>query len=196
MIPAESSRPESLSPTVADVTDGREARQKSWYAAVVRMNRERKVSEMLTALRHENFVATQTEFHDWSDRRKRIERVVIPMIVFVNLDAEGCREIVKLSFVDYLMRNPGAKSPSAIPSEQIERLRQLVSTAESAVSFEEAPLEVGETVRITRGKMRGFVGELARTPDSHSKLIVRLGCLGCAAIHVPLTHIQRLTLSN
>lgn len=182
-------------PPARNVTDGRVARPKSWYAAVVRMNRERKVSQMLQALQVENFVATQTEIHDWSDRRKRIERVVIPMIVFVNLDERETGEIVRHSFVDYLMRNPGAAAPSAIPGEQIEKLRRMVGCADMPVNFEQAPLEQGESVKIVRGKLRGFVGELARTPDAHAKVIVRLGCLGCASIQIPLTHIERLPLT-
>lgn len=181
---------------VADVTDDRVARPKSWYAALVRMNSERSVAKQLEALGIESFVATQTEIHDWSDRRKRIERVVIPMIVFVCIEESRCSELTRLSFVRLLMGYPGSFKPSPIPDEQIEKLRRMVGGAEGPVRFEEAPLEKGETVKITRGKLRGFVGELVRTPDAHSKLIVRLGCLGCASIELPSAHVERLAVNN
>ena len=63
----------------------REACPKRWVAALVQMNCERKVAARLDKMGIENYVAIQKEEHQWSDRRKKIERVVIPMVVFVRL---------------------------------------------------------------------------------------------------------------
>ena len=59
-----------------------QAPTKYWIAALVKMNTEKKVSAKLTQLGYHNYVPTQTEIRQWSDRKKKIDKVVIPMIVF------------------------------------------------------------------------------------------------------------------
>ena len=61
-------------------------RAKYWVAALVKINTEKKVGERLSKLGYHSYVPTQTEIHQWSDRKKKIERIVIPMIVFVLVD--------------------------------------------------------------------------------------------------------------
>ena len=65
-------------------TDDREARSKRWVAALVQVRSEKAVGKKLESLGIENWVPTQMEIHQWSDRKKKIERVVIPMIVFIH----------------------------------------------------------------------------------------------------------------
>ena len=62
------------------------ANAKYWVAALVQMNSEKKVSSMLTKLGYLNYVPIQTEIRQWSDRKKKIEKVVIPMVVFIWAD--------------------------------------------------------------------------------------------------------------
>ena len=60
------------------------AHSKRWYVALVRMHHEKKVSEYLNKVGIENFVPVQKEIHQWSDRRKLVESVLLPMMVFVH----------------------------------------------------------------------------------------------------------------
>ena len=69
-------------------TSDREAHPKYWTAVLVQMCTEQKVSTKLNKLGITNYVPTQTEIHQWSDRKKKIERIVIPMVVFVYVDKE------------------------------------------------------------------------------------------------------------
>ena len=62
------------------------AHSKRWYVALVRMHHEKKVSEYLNKVGIENFVPVQKEIHQWSDRRKLVETVLLPMMVFVHAD--------------------------------------------------------------------------------------------------------------
>ena len=72
--------------TTAIGADGREALSKRWVAALVQVRNEKAVGKKLTDLKIENYVATQWEIHQWSDRKKKVEQVVIPMIVFIHTD--------------------------------------------------------------------------------------------------------------
>ena len=48
----------------------------------------------------ENFLPIQEEIHQWSDRRKKISRVLIPMIVFVHVDALERKKVLELYSVN------------------------------------------------------------------------------------------------
>ena len=61
------------------------AHSKRWYVALVRMHHEKKVAERLDKIGIENFVPVQQEVHQWSDRRKVVESVLLPMMVLYTL---------------------------------------------------------------------------------------------------------------
>ena len=69
---------------------------KSWLAAYVRLYHEKKTRDRLTAMGIESFLPVQEEIHQWSDRRKKIERVVIPMMIFVHVDPAERAEVLTL----------------------------------------------------------------------------------------------------
>ena len=60
---------------------------KKWLVAYVRLHHEKKTAERLTAMNIENFLPIQEEIRQWTYRKKKIERVVIPMMIFVHVDA-------------------------------------------------------------------------------------------------------------
>lgn len=68
---------------------------KHWVAALVQMNTEKKVSSLLSNLGYTNYVPTQTEIRQWSDRKKKIEKIVIPMVVFISVDKEEEKKLRK-----------------------------------------------------------------------------------------------------
>ena len=62
-----------------DVIGRSVARSKRWLVAIVRIHHEKKTSERLTKMGVENFLPIQQEVHNWSDRRKVVDRVILPM---------------------------------------------------------------------------------------------------------------------
>ena len=75
-----------LSATTVNGTDGREAHPKYWVAALVQVRSEKSVGKKLQELGIENYVPTQWEIHQWSDRKKKVEHVVIPVVVFIRVE--------------------------------------------------------------------------------------------------------------
>lgn len=55
--------------------------KKCWLVVCVQSNREKKTYERLSALGFESFLPLQEETRRWSDRSKKVQRVVIPMVV-------------------------------------------------------------------------------------------------------------------
>ena len=131
---------------------------KYWVAALVQMNMEKKVSAMLSKLGYPNYVPTQTEIHQWSDRKKKIERVVIPMVVFVLVDNGEEKILRNNSFIYKFISYPGQKEAAIIPNEQIEKLKFMLHHADSAVEYAEHVYEIGEEIEIVRGPLKVLYG--------------------------------------
>ncbi|RAZ95062.1 transcriptional regulator, partial [Klebsiella oxytoca] len=88
------------------------AHSKRWYVALVRMHHEKKVSEYLNKVGIENFVPVQKEIHQWSDRRKLVESVLLPMMVFVHADPKERMEVLNFTTVSRYMVMRGESSPA------------------------------------------------------------------------------------
>lgn len=88
-----------VSDSFVNGTNDREAYPKRWVAALVQMNREKKVAAKLDKMGIANYVPVQQEEHQWSDRKKKIDRIVIPMVVFVRLSQDEEDDFRRLSFI-------------------------------------------------------------------------------------------------
>lgn len=165
-------------------TNDREACPKSWYAVLVQMNTEKKVSHLFDKIGIENYLPVQLEIHQWSDRRKKMERVVIPMVVFIHATSAELKNIRGLSFINKVLSFPGQRIPAIIPDEQLLRLKFMLRHAETEVSLADLHLEVGEEVEIVRGPLRGLRGCLCRIQQDKPMVAVRIEGLGFACVNV------------
>ena len=169
---------------VVSVTTDREAHPVRWIAALVQMCTEKKVGNRLTKLGIENYVPTQTEIHQWSDRKKKIERVVIPMVVFVRADEATERILRMQSFIRKILTYPGQTAAAVIPDDQIERLKFMLKQSDSPVELMPENLRVGDRVRIVRGALQGLEGELCKSMPEKSMVAIRIDGLGYACVSV------------
>ena len=171
------------------------AYSKRWYVALVRMNHEKKVAERLNKMGIENFVPVQQELHQWSDRRKMVESVLLPMMIFVHVDPKERKEVLSFSTVSRYMVLRGESSPAVIPDEQMARFLFMLDYSEEAVSMSTTLLARGEKVRVIKGPLTGLVGELVNV-DGKSKIAVRLNLLGCACVDMPIGYVEATSETN
>ena len=181
---------ESGLPSVVSVTTGREAHPKRWVAALVQMCTEKKVGERLTKLGIENYVPTQTEIRQWSDRKKKAERVVIPMVVFVHTDEKTERSLRMHSFIRKILTYPGQTNAAVIPNDQIDRLKFMLRQADSPVEMMEH-LQVGDKVHIVRGALQGLEGELCKCVPDKSMVAIHIEALGYACVSVSVEDVEK-----
>ena len=59
--------------------------RRQWLAAYVQSCLEKKTAERLKAMGVECYLPVQSEMRQWSDRRKKVDRLVIPMMIFVHV---------------------------------------------------------------------------------------------------------------
>ena len=146
---------------------------KRWYVAHVRIHHEKKVAEYLGKMGIETFVPVQQEIHQWSDRRKLVETVLLPMMVFVHADPKERMAALTLATVSRYMVLRGEGKPAVIPDDQMARFRFMLDYSEEAICMNYSPLARGKKVRVIKGPLTGLVGELVAL-DGKSKIAVRL----------------------
>ena len=171
------------------------AHSKRWYVALVRMHHEKKVSERLSKMGIDSFVPVQQQIHQWSDRRKLVDTVLLPMMVFVHVTPKERMEVLTFSTVSRYMVMRGESTPAVIPDEQMARFRFMLDYSDEAVCMNDSPLARGERVRVIKGPLSGLVGELV-TVGGRSKIAVRLNMLGCACVDMPICYVEPIHLIN
>ena len=182
-------KPKSVNAGPSSGTGEGVAHSKRWYVALVRMHHEKKVSEYLNKVGIENFVPVQKEIHQWSDRRKLVESVLLPMMVFVHADPKERMEVLNFTTVSRYMVMRGESSPAVIPDDQMSRFRFMLDYSDEAVCMNSSPLVRGEKVQVIKGPLQGLVGELVNV-DGKSKIAVRLNMLGCACVDMPIGYVE------
>lgn len=182
----------SCEESLVNGTNDREAHPKFWIAALVQMNCERKSAEKLSKLGISNYVPIQEEIHQWSDRRKKITRVVIPMVVFVRVDEIERNLVRDLSFIYKLITYPGQSQPTIIPDSQISQLQFMVDNSKDQIVFKESSLCIGDTIQVIKGPLKGLTGSVCQTEDKKLMVAVRLDFLGYACVNIPITDIEQI----
>lgn len=179
--------------STVSVTDDRVAYPKRWIAAVVGMNGEKKASTLLRNLGIEHYVPLQTEIHQWSDRRKKVTRIVIPMVIFLHVSEIEEHQVIRHSFIYKLLKYPGAKGyATVIPDEQIETLKFLLGNSTTPVSFSPT-LKPGDSIRVFRGPLTGLTGTVSEDDGSDFyEIQCPMPILGATTVKVHKSEVERV----
>lgn len=127
-----------------DVIGRSVAHSKRWLVAIVRIHHEKKTSERLTKMGVENFLPIQQEVHNWSDRRKVVDRVILPMMIFVHVDSQEQKEVLTLSAISRYMVLRGESTPAVIPDQQMLRFKFMLDYSDETICMSTSPLAPGE----------------------------------------------------
>ncbi len=178
----------------ASVTDDREARFEPWVAVLVQTNCERRVAEKLGSVSLESYVASQEEMHRWSDRIKKVQRIVIPNIVFVRCPKKRFQELKRFTFVRGIMTNPGSKEPAIIREKEMQSLKFMLGQSDVPVFLENnvRRLKMGSKVRVLRGLFVGLEGVVCQFEDGDLHVGIQLENLGFAHVSISKKDIQEI----
>ena len=188
-------KPKSVNAGPSSGTGEGVAHSKRWYVALVRMHHEKKVAERLSKMGIDSFVPVQQQIHQWSDRRKMVDTVLLPMMVFVHVNPKERMEVLSFSTVSRYMVMRGESTPAVIPDEQMARFRFMLDYSEEAVCMNDTPLARGEKVRVIKGPLSGLVGELV-TVGGKRKIAVRFNMLCCACVDMPIGYVEPTKITN
>lgn len=167
--------------------------EKHWFVAFVTSCQERRVAEYLSRLDYECWVPIQKEIHKWSDRRKVVDRVVIPGIVFVHATEferyQSCGKVPGLR--GYLNSGEGRGHPGIVKDAEMESFRAMVESGGGTVTVTSGNFSPGDHVRIVKGPLEGMECEMVAVGSSRC-IVVRLGALGTARMDIELNSVRKL----
>lgn len=170
-----------------------------WFVAIVNSRHEKAVGEKLAEIGLEAYVATQAEMRVWKNgRRKMIDRVVIPSMVFVHCTEPQRRQIVTLPYICRFLVNRTADSgglikPVAVISDaEIYNLKFMLGQSDSPVEFVPTEFRVKDNVRVIRGNFRGLTGKIMEKSDGTHVLIVGFPLLGGAKVFIQPQDVEKI----
>ena len=164
-----------------------------WYVAYTRTCQERRAAEILSGLGIESYVPIQKEVRQWSDRRKVVDKLVIPHIIFLHCDDYKrdwiLRNIPQIPRCMAQQRDPF--EPAFVPDDQMETFRRFVECGSYKVNISSEPLEAGDTVRVVSGPLAGCECELMKVSDQRL-LVTRLPLLGAAVVEIGRETVEKI----
>lgn len=165
--------------------------ERKWYVAYVRLFHERKTAERLAAMGIESFVPVREEIHQWSQRKKKVMRVLIPQMIFIHATQKERMEALTLASISHYMVLRGEHTPAVIPDRQMRQFMFMVDYSTETIEMFTSPLEPGQSIKVIKGPLSGMEGELIEI-DGKSKVVVRLDLLGCAGVDMPIGYVEAL----
>lgn len=169
--------------------------KKRWLAAYVKMHHEKRVRDKLTSMGIENFLPLQTEIRQWSDRKKKIECVLLPMMIFVHVDHEEQHQVITHPSVLRFLVLRGENTPTEIPENQMDQFIFMLDYSDQPVNFNTDKLKHGEKVRVIKGPLSGLEGELVNY-EGKSNIAIRIAQLGCAVVEISVNIVEKLELEK
>ncbi len=171
-----------------------------WFIAIVNHRSEKSVGEKLTKMGIENYVPVQETVRLWRNgKRKKIDKVVIPSVVFIKCTEQQRKEIVTLPFIFRFMTNKAgtsvnslAKPLAVVPDVEIAKLKFMLCQSDIAVTVTDRPFKSGEKVRIVRGSLAGLEGEVIDLNSVNSEVVVALDYFGCARLTINTVNLAPL----
>lgn len=168
-----------------------------WFVAFVRSCCERKAGDFFESLGYEAFVPIRKEVHKWSDRRKVIDAVLLPHLVFVRMSEDQRRKACSFNpYVTGFMsaNRPGSGllfSPAIVRDDDMELFRCFVDAHSCRIEMHSGKLGPGDRVRVVSGPLEGRECELVSI-DGKKCLVSRLGLLGSALVEISADMVRKI----
>lgn len=180
---------ESVSEPLATLKKGTEEK---WYAVYTNPRAEKLVYQRLVEKGVETFLPLQKTFRIWSDRKKLVEKPLLPSYLFVKTKTRNFHHVYKVQGIVKFVSFEG--HPVAIPQKQIDNLRLLInSDADIEVSCEN--FTKGDNVEVISGSLVGLTGELIKI-GNQNRVIVRIDRLDQNLIlKIPKAFLRKVSLS-
>jgi Transcription antiterminator len=165
---------------------------KQWYAVYTRPRWEKKVSDLLTKKKVENYCPLNRVLRQWADRKKIVFEPLFTSYVFVYATPAEHLAIKQtdgiLNFVYWLGQ------PAVIRHEEIDAIRQFLTEYQD-VQLEKTPVNVNDHVRISSGPLMWREGNVIEVKSKTLRVV--LPSLGYAMVaEVVKSNVTLLHLSD
>jgi len=160
-----------------------------WYVARTRHGAEIGVRNRLSALGVEHFVPTRKRK---STRGRMAEEPLLSCLIFLKATQSQALDLIHWQGVkaDYMF-DCATHKMMVVPDKQMEDFMRVLDFSLEEGGLMDAPLTVGEKVRVTRGVLRGVEGYVL---EIQGKTYVVVGLLNCvfARARVPRAWLEKI----
>ena len=126
---------------------------KKWFAVYTRPRWEKKVAEILTRRKIENYCPINKVVRQWSDRKKVIHEPLFTSYVFVRVSESDITSLKQSNGVINVVHWLG--KPAVIRDSEIEAIRKFLSEHLN-IKLEQMPVNVNDKVRVLSGPLTGI----------------------------------------
>lgn len=161
-----------------------------WYAVYTRPRCEKKVSQLLTKKRIENYCPLNKVQRQWSDRKKIVEIPLFTSYVFVHISKEQYSMVREVSgIINYVY---WLGKPAVIRDEEIEVIKNFLEEYQT-VQLEKTEVRVNDHVRILAGPLELLEGNVIEVmPKTVRVILPSLGYTIKASVN--RTNIKKIDL--
>ncbi|MFP4622418.1 MAG: UpxY family transcription antiterminator [Bacteroidales bacterium] len=142
--------------------------EKRLYALYTKSRTEKKAERELVAKNIETYLPLEKKLKQWSDRKKWVHEPLIRSYIFVRVNQKELYQAYYTPGIVTIVNFEG--KPAPIPDKQIEAIKMLLKSGERYEVTSDF-FEVGETVEIQAGGLKGFKGELVQQLNRYKVLL-------------------------
>lgn len=158
-----------------------------WTAVYTKSRAEKKIAQRLSEMNIEHYLPLQKTQVQWSDRKKIVDKVIIPGYIFVYVSEREYYDVLNVNGCVTYVRQDG--KAARILESQMNSMK-LILCDQSDACICENTFGAGQMVEINFGPFTGFIGEVIYQKNS-GRLLVRIDQIGlCVSLEVPIAQLQ------
>jgi transcription antitermination factor NusG len=159
-----------------------------WYALYTKPRWEKKVADLLTRKKIENYCPVNRVMRQWSDRKKVVKEPLFRSYVFVRIPEKLQNTIRDTDGVINIVYWLG--KPAVIRDAEIEVIKRFLNDFDN-VQLERAEVSMNDTIIVTNGPLMHREGNVIEV--RHKSVKVTLSSLGYSLIaEVDKAHVEKL----
>jgi Transcription antiterminator len=162
-----------------------------WFVANTKYCCEKKAAQVLEARGVEYYLPVQKVVRQWSDRRKVIDKMVLPRMIFVRTTEAERVKLKNTPYITSFMVKKGPYTPVIVPEDQLETFRRVVEGTEEDITVTDEPIMTGDKVEVVSGPLSGYQFEVALVSGKRC-LAVRLGDLCAVTVDISANKLHKI----
>lgn len=143
--------------------------EKKWFVVYTKSRCEKKVVENLTKAGIENYLPLRKEIVQWSDRKKEVEKIIIPSYVFVKIQENEHRDVRMINGVVNFVY--WQKKPAIVREKEMEDLMDFINSNQQ-VKIEFENINIGTEIEIKEGVFKNQKAIIQKIHNNKIELLL------------------------
>ena len=132
----------------------------NWYVLHTKPRSEKKVEEQLLSLGINAYCPTSSEFKLWSDRKKKIDKPVLPSMILVNIDDKDINRVFESPLVVRYMFWMGKRA--VVRQSEIDILKKYLDGSYNIIRSNRSSMNVGDDFKLPSfNNERGIISKIS-----------------------------------